>query len=56
VVCDDPRTDQAARSILRERLGIVNGAISGLAGPGERTAIEEWCKENDVPFVDDVTA
>jgi hypothetical protein len=41
VVCDDPQTDQSARSILQtaERLGIVNGAISGLAGPGERTAI-----------------
>ena len=41
VVCDDPQTDQSARSMLQtaERLGIVNGAISGLAGPGERTAI-----------------
>jgi hypothetical protein len=41
LVCDDPQTDQSARSILQtaERLGVVNGAISGLAGPGERTAI-----------------
>jgi hypothetical protein len=41
VICDDPQTDQSARSQLQtaERLSIINGAISGLAGPGERTAI-----------------
>lgn len=40
-ILDDPQTDQSARSVIqtRERLSIVNGAISGLAGPGERTAI-----------------
>ena len=41
VVCDDPQTDQSARSLLQtaERLAIINGAIKGLAGPGQRTAI-----------------
>jgi hypothetical protein len=41
VVCDDPQTDQSAKSMIQtaERLSIVNGAISGLAGPGLRTAI-----------------
>jgi hypothetical protein len=41
VVCDDPQTDQSAHSMLQtaERLSIINGAIKGLAGPGQRTAI-----------------
>ena len=41
VVCDDPQTDQSAHSMLQteERLSIVNGAIKGLAGPGQRTAV-----------------
>ncbi|MCE5280326.1 MAG: terminase gpA endonuclease subunit [Planctomycetaceae bacterium] len=41
VVCDDPQTDQSANSMLQthERLSIVNGAVKGLAGPGQRTAI-----------------
>lgn len=41
VVCDDPQTDQSARSMLQtaERLSIINGAMKGLAGPGRRTAI-----------------
>ncbi len=41
VVCDDPQTDQSAHSLLQtaERLSIINGAIKGLAGPGQRTAI-----------------
>jgi hypothetical protein len=45
VVCDDPQTDQSAHSILQtaERLSIINGAIKGLAGPGQRTAIVIPC-------------
>ena len=45
VVCDDPQTDQSARSLLQtaERLAIINGAIKGLAGPGQRTAIVIPC-------------
>jgi hypothetical protein len=41
VVCDDPQTDQSARSLLQtaERLSIINGAIKGLAGPSLRTAV-----------------
>ncbi|HUU59387.1 MAG TPA: hypothetical protein VMZ50_07580, partial [Phycisphaerae bacterium] len=41
VICDDPQTDASARSIVQtdERVSAVNGAISGLAGPGEQTAI-----------------
>ncbi|MBI5725027.1 MAG: phage terminase large subunit family protein [Planctomycetes bacterium] len=41
VVCDDPQTDQSAHSLLQtaERLSIINGAVKGLAGPGQRTAI-----------------
>lgn len=40
-ICDDPQTDQSAASVLqtRARLAVINGAISGLAGPGEATAI-----------------
>ncbi len=38
-VCDDPQTDQSAASMLQtsQRLRIINGAVMGLAGPGERT-------------------
>jgi hypothetical protein len=45
VLCDDPQTDQSAKSSLQtaERLSIINGAIKGLAGPGERTAIIVPC-------------
>jgi hypothetical protein len=41
VVCDDPQTDASARSAVQtaERLGIINGAVVGLAGPAQRTAI-----------------
>jgi len=41
VVCDDPQTDESAKSLTQteDRLAITNGAISGLAGPGEKTAI-----------------
>jgi hypothetical protein len=41
VIPDDPQTDQSAHSLLQtaERLSIINGAIKGLAGPGQRTAI-----------------
>ena len=44
-LCDDPQTDQSAKSPLQtaERLAIINGAIKGLAGPGERTAILVPC-------------
>lgn len=44
-VCDDPQTDETARSVLQtaERLSIINGAIRGLAGPGLRTAIIVPC-------------
>jgi len=45
VVCDDPQTDQSAKSPLQtaERLSILNGAIRGLAGPGLRTAVIVPC-------------
>jgi hypothetical protein len=45
VICDDPQTDQSARSPLQtaERLSLINGAIAGLAGPGKRTAIIVPC-------------
>jgi hypothetical protein len=45
VICDDPQTDQSARSPLQtaDRLSIINGAIAGLAGPGQRTAIIVPC-------------
>jgi len=45
VICDDPQTDQSARSPLQtaERLSLINGAIAGLAGPGQRTAIIVPC-------------
>ncbi|MCY2927889.1 MAG: phage terminase large subunit family protein [Planctomycetota bacterium] len=41
VICDDPQTDASARSMLQtaERLSIINGAMRGMAGPGQRTAI-----------------
>jgi hypothetical protein len=41
VICDDPQTDESARSPLQttERLSIINGAIRGLAGPTQRVAI-----------------
>ena len=45
VICDDPQTDQSARSPLQtaERLAIINGAIKGLAAAGQRTAIIVPC-------------
>jgi hypothetical protein len=45
VICDDPQTDQSARSALQtaERLSLITGAIAGLAGPGKRTAIIVPC-------------
>lgn len=41
VVCDDPQTDESAKSPTQtaHRLAIINGAIMGLAGPGLRTAV-----------------
>jgi hypothetical protein len=41
VICDDPQTDATARSHIQtqERLDLLNGAVTGLAGPGKRTAI-----------------
>ncbi len=41
VIVDDPQTDQSARSPMQitQRLSIINGAIKGLAGPGQNTAI-----------------
>ena len=45
IICDDPQTDASARSALQtaERLGIINGAIKGLAGPNQRTGIIVTC-------------
>jgi hypothetical protein len=45
VICDDPQTDASARSPLQtaERLNILLGALKGLAGPGQRTAILVPC-------------
>nr|BDD44605.1 hypothetical protein 12 [Flavobacteriaceae bacterium] len=44
-IIDDPQTDQSARSLsqTQERLNIVNGAISGLSGPGKRVAMVMPC-------------
>lgn len=44
-ILDDPQTDASAKSLSQthERLGIVHGAISGLAGPGKKTAIIMPC-------------
>jgi hypothetical protein len=41
VILDDPQTDESARSLLQtsDRFEIINGAIRGLAGPTQRTAI-----------------
>jgi hypothetical protein len=41
VICDDPQTDASARSAIQtqERLAIINGAVVGLAGPAQKTAI-----------------
>lgn len=40
VIIDDPQTDDSARSLTQtaNRLSILKGAISGLAGPGKRVA------------------
>lgn len=45
VLCDDPQTDASARSVLQtaERLAILSGAVGGMAGPGQRTAILVPC-------------
>lgn len=53
VICDDPQTDQSARSIMQtaERLRIITGTILGLAGPGERTGAIVPCtviQKNDL--------
>lgn len=44
-IIDDPQTDESARSPSQceSRLATINGAIKGLAGPGERTAIIVPC-------------
>jgi hypothetical protein len=38
VVCDDPQTDESARSLsqIRARESVLAGAVLGLAGPGKR--------------------
>lgn len=53
VICDDPQNDESARSQLqtRERLNIINGALGGLAGPGESVGIIIPCT---VIFPDDL--
>lgn len=37
VVCDDPQTDESAKSVsqVRYRLDLLNGAVLGMAGPGK---------------------
>lgn len=44
-ICDDPQTDESARSILQtaERMAILNGTIWGLAGPDRQVAIVVPC-------------
>lgn len=44
-IVDDPQTDESAKSATqtRSRISIINGAISGLAGPGQRTGIIVPC-------------
>ena len=41
VICDDPQTDASAKSAVQtaDRLSIINGAVIGLAGPAQRTAV-----------------
>jgi hypothetical protein len=41
VICDDPQTEESAHSLLMtaQRLSIINGAIMGLAAPGQRLAV-----------------
>ena len=52
-IIDDPQTDKSAKSQtqVRERLGIINGAISGLPGPQKTIGIIVPCtviNQNDV--------
>jgi hypothetical protein len=44
-VIDDPQTDESAKSPLQcdARLGTIRGAIAGMAGPGQRTAMIVPC-------------
>jgi hypothetical protein len=37
VICDDPQTDESAKSVsqVRYRLDLLNGAVLGMAGPGK---------------------
>lgn len=44
-IIDDPQTDQSARSLAQvsERLKIINGAVTGLAGPKSRVAMIMPC-------------
>jgi hypothetical protein len=44
-ICDDPQTDESARSPLQteQRLSIINGAIKGMAGPGQRLGVIVPC-------------
>lgn len=41
VVCDDPQTDDTARSPLQteERMNLLRGAVMGMAGPGDKAGI-----------------
>jgi hypothetical protein len=40
-IVDDPQTDESAKSYLQtsDRLGLINGAVAGLAGPGQHMGI-----------------
>lgn len=45
VIIDDPQTDESARSPAQtaQRLAVLNGAILGLAGPGQKIAAFSTC-------------
>lgn len=45
VVCDDPQTDESAKSLVQtaDRLKIINGAVIGLAGPNRKTGVIVPC-------------
>ena len=45
VICDDPQTEESAKSAIQstDRLNILNNAVRGLAGPGNTTAIIVPC-------------
>ncbi len=44
-IIDDPQTDQSAKSFcqVQERLGVINGAVLGLAGPSKKIAVVIPC-------------